>query len=136
MKLLSALPLFLLGCALVACGDDESPGGSGPVGGSDGGSDVGGNGNGGDPAMAEPEMVGVHAPDEHTVVAQLEGTGVVVPEGTNIYEIESEVGNLPVTNVAYDAAANTITLATDKQKLGVNYYLTIKAPGNTLDLET
>jgi hypothetical protein len=132
----AALPAFLLASLLVGCGDDESPGGSGPGGGGDGGSAAGGNGDGGDPAMAEPEMVGVHAPDEFTVVAQLEGTGVVAPETASAYVIDSDFGTLAVTNIVYDAAANTITLTTDKQKLGVNYYLTIKAPGNLLDLET
>jgi hypothetical protein len=119
----------------IGCGDDESTGG--------GGSDDGGGGAGATPANggaggepAETATLGVvRAPDETTIVIEIQGAfSSGHPTAPAMYEIESAVGPLAVGEVTFDAEAGEILLTTAKQKLGVEYTLQIKAPGNDVDL--
>ena len=131
------LALALFTHLSAACGDD------GPAGG--GGSDEGGGGagagdtNGGAGGQAaDPATLGtVRAPTETTIVIEVGGAFVAGhPSAPAMYAIDSDVGPLPVGEVTFDAEAGQILLTTAKQKLGIEYTLEIKAPGNELDLES
>lgn len=127
--------IFLAISGLVACGDDTvTDGGSGGTGGQGGnGTGAGGEGAGtADPAS----IVSAHAPDETTVIVQLEGDLSETPDSPNEWSIRSLKGEIAVGDVAYDAEANTITLVTAEQKLGIEYTVQVTSAGHPLDLQT
>lgn len=134
---------FLLACGLSAlaagCGDDTTTtGGAGAAGGTGGtGGDGGDGGTAGNGGAGTAVLESARAPDEYTVVAQVDGSFAFGPPSEiSMYKLTSLVGEIDVIGtVEYDAAANTLTLQTEKQKLGVQYTLTVKAPGNELDLK-
>lgn len=68
------------------------------------------------------------------MVIVLDGTFEDPPLAPNAYELTHTTGDLTVGEVTYDAATKTVTLVTSKQKLGIEYHVTIVAPGHPLDL--
>lgn len=130
----SSFVVLLASGLLVGCGDDEGEtGGSGGEGGQ-GAGENGGSG-GGEPAVPRT-LESARAPDENTVVLQLAGNEGLPPEGENFYALTSLKGDILVSGVVIDEGANTVTLTTDTQKLGVEYSVRIAAPGNPLDTES
>ena len=131
--------LLWVGLSTVACGDDESDGagGTGGVSSGGGGSTANGGEGGSGGNSSEPvALTSVVAPTEFSVVLQLQGEFIAGhPQQPSMYALTSLNGDLEVLSVSFDAAANTITLETSKQKLGVEYTLTVKAPGNELDFK-
>ncbi|MDP8222163.1 MAG: hypothetical protein P9L99_02280 [Candidatus Lernaella stagnicola] len=68
----------------------------------------------------------VEAPDQYTVEVQLSASpGAAAAANANIYTITSDYGSLNVQDATF-AKANVVTLTTGKQKLGVEYTLTIE----------
>lgn len=130
--LLASLAAF----ALAGCGDDSDETGGG-------GSDTGSGG--GTPASSSVAstatsstggptsgMLGTaSAPTRDTVVATY--TGAAPPSDAPSYVITSERGPLVVTTVTIDEGAHTVTLATEPQKLGVEYEMAIASPGGFYD---
>jgi hypothetical protein len=92
----------------------------------------GGGGAGGGPG-APAEVRAVSAPDRVSIRVELGGDVADVPQQPLAYALSSDRGSLDVVAVAWDPAANAITLETGKQKLGVTYTLAIDAPGDPLD---
>ncbi len=115
-----------------ACGDDVAVEDGG---GGHGGTPQGGDGQGG-AQPTPPSVSNVSAPDQFTVLITLAGEVTQAPATANAYELSGTMGDLTVEGVSFDAVAKTITLATSKQKLGVTYFMTIRAPGDPLDLES
>ncbi len=137
MRLRRLLPA-LLGPSIVlfaGCGDDSPSTGGGGGGGSDPVGGQGGDGGSGGSQIVAPAVESAHAPDEVTVVVQLSGDDLAPPEVGTAYLLKSASnGDLTVGDVTFDPEAKTVTLVTSKQKLGVEYSVTIKAPGDPLDL--
>jgi hypothetical protein len=127
---------FLVGlgaAAVVAgCGSDvvEQPGAPAGAGGQ-GGTIIGTGG-----ALPEPDpgLASVHAPDQYSVVVELEGD---VPHDVvgmpDTYALTSAVGGLDILGMTYDTTTSLVTLMTSKQKLGVEYEVALSNPGGALD---
>lgn len=132
---LSRLPLLSLFAlsSLVACGDDSTATGGGSEGGAGTGGDASNGGGGG--TAATPAIKKVSAPTRTTVTIELTESLVTAPAIVDAYGLTSPRGPLIVSAVAYDDATRVITLTTEKQKLGVEYTLTVKSPGSPLDLK-
>jgi hypothetical protein len=131
------LALVLASNLSAACGDDESAGGGGADDGGGGSGGVNANGGAGGQAADPATLESVNAPTETTIVIEVGGAFIAGhPSAPSMYVIESDVGALAVGEVTFDAEAGQILLTTAKQKLGVEYSLEIKAPGNELDLES
>ncbi|NUP07628.1 MAG: hypothetical protein HOW73_16395 [Polyangiaceae bacterium] len=135
MKLTRSLGYLavLVSIFAVGCGDDETTPNGGSGGDAPGGQNAGGEGGA---PTTEAAIKTVHAPDETTVVVELEGDFGEAPTSPNAFEITSLNGDLGVGDITYDEATKTITIVTAKQKLGVEYTLKILTPGSPLDLET
>lgn len=118
--------------SLVACGDDSTATGGGATGGAGTGGDASGGGGG---TAATPAIKKVAAPTRTTVAIELTESLPTAPEIVDAYGLTSARGPLIVSAVAYDDATRTITLTTEKQKLGIEYTLTVKSPGSPLDLK-
>lgn len=131
------LSTLLLIAGSAACGDDSTAGGGDPGGGGAGANGGGGDGAGGNGGGAPASLTSAFAPDEFTVVVNFDGTfSNGFPSQSGMYTLTSLVGPIDVVgDPVLDASAGTITLTTEKQKLGVNYTVTVKAPGNELDLK-
>ncbi|MCC6526026.1 MAG: hypothetical protein IT373_25490 [Polyangiaceae bacterium] len=117
----AGLTLALLGMACSSVEEAPDPGGTGGTGGTGG-------------EIVQPlSIVSVSAPDEYTVRIVL--SAAPPPEATElpIYGFAGEGGALEVLAAALDPAANTITLTTGKQKLGVGYDLALSRPDSALD---
>jgi hypothetical protein len=144
-----ALSMSLLAAvsAVTACSDDDDPVGpaaasagpgsssaaSGTGGaGAAGGAGPGGGGHGGGVAAATVEQL--RAPDQTTITVRFDiDVAAVVPAATDAFVVASDdVDDLEVESVAYDPATRTVTLTTERQKLGATYQLTIQAPGTAL----
>ncbi len=132
--------LFATGLFALAsgCGDDEpTSGGAGAAGGAGANGGSGGSGaEAGNGGASSATLESAHAPDEFTVVAQLAGGfSNGHPAQLSMFKLTSPLGDIDVVGeVVFDTTANTLTLTTEKQKLGVQYTLSIAAPGNELDL--
>lgn len=123
--------LFALS-SLAACGDDSTATGGSSEGGAGTGGDASGGGGG---TAATPAIKKVSAPTRTTVTIELTESLVDAPAIVDAYGLTSPRGPLIVSAVAYDDATRVITLTTEKQKLGVEYTLTVKSPGSPLDLK-
>lgn len=105
-------------------------GGAGAAGGGGPGG-AGGLGGGG----ATPAIEVLRAPDQTSITARFDvDVAATVPTSADAFVVTSdEVDDLAVESVAYDAATRTLTLTTEKQKLGATYQLAIVAPATPLD---
>jgi hypothetical protein len=133
-RLLSVALLVVPG--LAACGsnvtvvpqDEPLGGGGGGVGGA--------GGEGGTAPVPDPHVKNVRAPDEHSVAVEFTSDPGDALESALAYAIDSAaVGPLAVDSVSYDPATHVATLGTPRQKLGIEYTLTITSPGSTVDGE-
>jgi hypothetical protein len=138
MRARALLALALFAQLSIGCGDDEPSGGGGSGDTGGGGSGAGSpNGGAGGQAADPATLESVRAPDETTIVIAVGGTFTSGhPTVPSMYAIDSDVGPLAVGEVTFDAESGEILLTTAKQKLGIEYTLQIKAPGNDLDLES
>jgi len=116
---------------MLGCGDD----GSGPGGGG-GGSADGGSGGSTSNGSTNPEISSVTAPTRTTVRVALTFAPDAIPDAGKYYELTSDFGPLTVESAELDASGPAIVLTTDPQKLGVEYHLVIKQPGNALDFQS
>lgn len=83
-------------------------------------------------SSAAPGITALAAPDRVSVRIEVSGVEQV-PADPSAYSFSSELGALEVTAVSWDPAAKVILLQTGKQKLGVEYEMSIYAPGDALD---
>jgi len=135
-SLLTAVSPFLAACsdevvvpavAAASAGPGSSSTASAGSGGTgaDGGAGSGGQGAGGAPAVDL-----LRAPDQTTITVRFDvDVAAVLPTVPDAFVVASdEVEDLEVESLAYDAATRTLTLTTERQKLGATYQLTIVAP--------
>jgi hypothetical protein len=118
----------LTGAVLVACSSAETqPPASGAGGGGSTSSAGGGGAGAGELAVAD-----VAAPDRTRVTIELSRVPAAVPLAPDAYEVTSDRGPLVVSSVVWDGGS-AVELVTEKQKLGVEYELTIREPDGELD---
>lgn len=122
----------------VGCGEEvvyavKSDTGGAGGGGTTAGTTVGPASSSASTGAGEPGIVDLRAPERTTVRIDVTAAVVGAPMSPAAYAFSSEHGPLEVTAVAWDAGAKAILLETAKQKLGVEYTLTIQAPGDPLD---
>jgi hypothetical protein len=102
-------------------------------------SDTDTDADGGTDAGAEESWEGAaidvaDAPDEYTVTVGFSGAPPSADAGdAAIYALTSDVGDLAISAVAYDAETAVATLTTDKQKLGITYTVTVTPPAAASD---
>jgi len=133
------LLISLIGLALAGCGDDSDTSGNDGAGSGSGAggaassststSDGSTTSTGG---VDNAALGSASAPTRNTVVASFT-TDVAPPTDPAAYVVGSDRGPVAVTAVTIDAAARTISLVTEPQKLGVEYTLTVIAPGGSYD---
>jgi hypothetical protein len=124
-------------CLWIGCGSSVTyeTGGSGGSGGGDSGGTTA-TGTTTTPTTTTsvvPAITALRAPDQTSVRIEVSAVIEAVPQSPSAYAFASEHGPLAVKAVTWDAAAKAIVLETEKQKLGVEYTLTIVAPGDPLD---
>ncbi len=74
----------------------------------------------------EVDLESVHAPDEYTVVVKLSADPSDERAGdVTRYSLSSDRGTLTVVEASYDQPTLTVTLVTERQKLGVTYELSV-----------
>ncbi len=134
-RILSSLAIgaavWSAGCSNTVTHHQSPSGGEAGTGGVAG---SGGAGASGGTEPPEPAILTLAAPDEYTVKIGFN----VDPAAPSIaypasYSISSEVGPLDLEQAEYDPATRTVTLTSARQKLGIEYALSIEAPGEPID---
>lgn len=85
--------------------------------------------------FADVTLLGASAPDDTHVVLSFDGepqSDMSLPQLS--LHVESDFGDLAVSKAAWDSSAYTLTLTTGRQKLGVQYQVSIGSAGSTTGL--
>lgn len=124
--------MLMLSLVFAACGDDDDDDQSTDDDATD--DDVADDDVADDDVVVDPwdgvDIQAISAPDEYTVYVTLSGDpGAAEVEKPGIYSLDSDRGSLTVESVSYTANTRTIDISTGKQKLGIEYLLTIEPEG-------
>ncbi|NLH49415.1 MAG: hypothetical protein GX444_12565 [Myxococcales bacterium] len=73
-------------------------------------------------------IASVNAPNEYSILVTLSADPGAEAGEAALYAVTSDNGDLEITQAQYDAPTKLVTLQTRKQKLGVEYTLTVTPP--------